>query len=84
MKVTPVTSSQISHIGHDAENNKMVIVFARGGSPYMYDNVTAEKHATLIGDGTGIGSRFHQMFKKNAEEHPYSKYDGPVEMGEAS
>lgn len=89
MKLSPVQSSNISHIGHDAARGQMMIQFARGGTRYVYDNVTAEHYAALIGDGTGIGSRFHSDFKLQSEQHPYSRYDetlhGPVEIeGEVS
>lgn len=88
MKLSPVSSSQISHIGHDPSTNRMVIQFAKGGTRYVYGNVTADHHAELIGDGTGIGSRFHSMIKGDAKSFPYSKHDealhGPVEIeGEA-
>lgn len=87
MKLVPVKSSQISHIGHDAEKSRMVIQFAKGGTRYVYENVTAAQHEALVGSES-VGSHFHTNFKNKAEDFPYSKHDealhGPVEIeGEA-
>jgi hypothetical protein len=86
MKLSPVSSSQISHIGHCPETNRMVIQFARGGTRYIYENVTAAQHEALVG-ATSVGSHFHTNFRNNPD-FPYSRHDaelhGPVEIeGEA-
>lgn len=87
MKLKPVSSSQISHIGHDPATSRMVVQFAKGGTRYVYENVTAEQHEALVGSES-VGSHFHTNFKSNPQDFPYSKHDealhGPVEIeGEA-
>lgn len=78
MKLAPVDSSQITHIGHDPESSRMVVKF-KSGQLYAYDNVTPEQHEALIG-AKSIGSHFHTNFKSQPSAFPYSKYDGQVEF----
>lgn len=86
MKLHPVKSSQISHVGHDPEKNRMVVQFLKG-SRYVYENVTADHHAALLA-ATSVGSHFIANFKNNPTAFPYSKHDaslhGAVEIHEAT
>ena len=76
--MTPVESSQIHSIGHDAETNTLAIRFknSRGqpGSLYHYDNVTAEDFAAFQG-AESIGSHFYKHIKPAAEKYPFRKID---------
>ncbi len=80
----PVESSQIKAIGHDPAASRLYVEFPPGkknptarGSVYSYENVPAEKHAALVGDGVkdhSIGRHFGQHIKSNPD-HPYKKLD---------
>lgn len=78
----PVTSSQIKAIGHDVTANQLYIEFPKksGRSVYRYDNVTADQHAALIGEGKAdgehsVGRHFGQHIKAKADDHPFTKLD---------
>lgn len=60
IRLTPVTSSQIAAIGHDAASNTLAIQFLKQGQPgsvYHYSNVTPEQFAEFR-DAESIGSHF--------------------------
>lgn len=57
-----VVSSNIEAIGHDEETQELHVRF-KGGTVYAYDSVPVEIHQELLGDGTGIGGRFHKIVK---------------------
>lgn len=79
MRLEPVQSSNIVAVGHDAETSKLFVQFKSGGT-YQYDNVPPEAHAAFVG-AESVGKHFHAEIKGKYEG---SKYDGPVEMGDAS
>ena len=63
--MTPVTSSQISAIGHDAETRQMYVEFPKKTGPssvYLYENVS-------------VGSHFIQNIKNAPIAFPFSKLD---------
>lgn len=62
MELKPVKSSNIEAVGHDPETQELHVQF-KGGAIYAYDSVPEELHTELIGDGTGIGGRFHKIVK---------------------
>lgn len=62
IKLEPVKSSNIEAIGHNAETQQLRVQF-KGGTIYAYDSVPEEVHQELLGDGIGIGGRFHKLVK---------------------
>lgn len=62
VKLEPVKSSNIEAVGYDAETQELQVQF-KGGSVYAYDSVPEEIHLELIGNGEGIGGRFHKKVK---------------------
>jgi hypothetical protein len=86
--MTPVTSSQIKAIGHDAQENHLYVEFHPGkktpekpGSVYRYGGIEAAHHNALLGvdadgkavDGHSIGSHFGRHIKGNPEAHPFTR-----------
>ena len=74
IEMTPVTSSQIRAIGHDAESQTLRVEFVRGGASYDYQNVTAEMHQNLM-KAESVGSFFSQNIKANPTLFPYAKVE---------
>lgn len=76
--LTPVESSQIHSIGHDAETNTLAIRFKNyKGEPsslYQYRNFTADDFAAFK-SAESIGSHFGKHIKKEVEKHPFQKID---------
>jgi len=75
--MTPIESSQLAAIGHDAENNTLAIQFKRGegvGNTYYYQNVNAEQFQQFQG-AESIGSHFYKNIKPFAEKFPFKKID---------
>jgi len=76
--MTPVDSSQIHSIGHDAASNTLAIRFkSYKGEPsslYHYDNFTADDFAAFK-DAESIGRHFGQNIKNATEKHPFQKVD---------
>jgi hypothetical protein len=72
--LTPVESSQIHSIGHDAATNTLAIRFknyrGEATSVYHYDNFTAEDFAAFR-DAESIGKHFAQHIKPATEKYPY-------------
>lgn len=63
MDMQPVSSSLISAIGYDAEEKKLGVEFARGGT-YEYDDVPPEAYEEFIG-ADSIGKYFLANIKNN-------------------
>lgn len=65
----PVTSSTISHIGHDPNLNRLTIKFHNGGT-YSYDGVSADEHKALL-NAPSVGKHFaaHVRPKYKATKH---------------
>ena len=55
---TPVKSSMISSVGYDAGARTLHVKFPNGGH-YLYEDVTPEQHAALVG-ADSIGKHFAQ------------------------
>lgn len=76
--MTPVESSQIDSIGHDADTSTLAIRFKnfKGelGILYHYDNVTADDFAAFRG-AESIGKHFGATIKNATERHPFRKID---------
>lgn len=76
--LTPVESSQIHSIGHDAATNTLAIRFKNyKGEPsslYHYSNFTADDFAALR-DAESIGKHFGQHIKPATEKYPYRRVD---------
>jgi len=76
--MTPVESSQIHSIGHDAETNTLAVRFKNSkgvpSSLYHYDNFTAEDFAAFSG-AESVGSHFYKHIKPAAEKYPFRKID---------
>ncbi|MGT2429285.1 KTSC domain-containing protein [Cupriavidus basilensis] len=76
--LTPVESSQIHSIGHDAESGTLAVRFKnKAGEPtslYHYRNVTAEDFAAFSG-AESIGSHFYKHIKPFAEKYPYERIE---------
>ncbi len=64
MKMHPIISSTISHIGHDAATGEMHITF-KSGKTYHYGNVSAQQFDDFK-NAPSIGSHFHKYFRGNA------------------
>lgn len=69
----PVTSSQISAVGYDADSQTLAIRFAdrvrKDGTPipgatYHYYDIPQAAHQALVGSDS-IGSHFHQHIRSN-------------------
>lgn len=76
----PVASSQISAIGYDATTNQLYVDFGKPPkhSVYRYDNVDANLHAALMGEGVenhSVGRYFIRNIKNAPEKYPYAKLD---------
>lgn len=76
--MSPVESSQIEAIGHDAESQTLAIRFRNykggRGSLYHYANFTAEDFAEFQG-AESIGSHFKRVIKADAERWPFTRID---------
>jgi hypothetical protein len=75
--LTPVESSQLHSIGHDAATNTLAIRFLSKGGPgslYHYANFTAEDFAAFL-DVESKGSFFKRYIKINPNRYPYTKID---------
>lgn len=62
MELKPVKSSNIEAVGYDTETQELQVQF-KGGSIYAYDSVPEEIHLELLGNGEGIGGRFHKVVR---------------------
>lgn len=63
MKLTPVQSSNIKAIGHDADKNELHVQF-QSGTTHVYSGVDADKHNALV-NADSIGSHFHHHVKSS-------------------
>jgi hypothetical protein len=72
INMTPVSSSQIAAVGHDAETKTLRIQFVKGNATYDYANVTTELHKSMM-DAPSVGSFFSNNIKNNPTLFPFSK-----------
>lgn len=70
MKMMPVTSSQVSHVGYDATTKTMAVHFHNGGR-YHYANVEDSHFGALV-SAKSIGKHLHQHFK-SSKHHPATR-----------
>lgn len=71
--MTPVASSQIAEIGHDAEHQILAIRFKSETQPlYYYENFDAAKFAEFSA-AESIGSYFYKRIKPWPDMHPYTR-----------
>lgn len=78
MNMQPVTSNQITEIGHDAATNILAVRFKHGGTLYHYAGVDAEKFeqfraAESIGAFLGQQIKGKHSFTKIAEKKEEDK-----------
>jgi len=74
MKMEPVESRHISHIGHEERTGLMRVRFQNGGE-YMFGNVQPEKFKAMM-EADSIGQFFHREIKNN-KAHSYVKMEPP-------
>lgn len=83
IELSPVESSQIHSIGHDASTNTLAICFkdkaGGAGSLYHYANVDADAFAQFKG-ADSIGSHFYKTFKHAKEKYPYARIEQDTEQ----
>lgn len=70
-ELTPVKSSQISAMGHDAAHKVMTVQF-KNGSTYEYQNVDEALYNKIM-SADSVGKAFDAEIKKQAGAHPFSK-----------
>lgn len=61
MSIVLVKSSNISHVGYDADTRDLTVKF-KTGATHRYADVPPEKHAALMA-ADSIGSHFHQNIR---------------------
>jgi hypothetical protein len=69
----PVSSSNISSIGHDPRHNVLEVEF-RSGRVFQYSDVNPDEHAALMG-AKSIGSHFANLIKP--VKPATAVFDGP-------
>lgn len=74
MKLSPVKSTNIAAVGHDPATSQLVVQF-KSGAAHVYEGVTAEDHAALVG-AESVGKHFIANIKNKFAS---SKYEGEVE-----
>lgn len=75
INMTPVNSSQIHSIGHDAATNTLAIRFKSRGEPaslYHYSNVSVDDFAAFKG-AESISSHFYKNIKPDTERYPFQR-----------
>lgn len=70
MEMHSVSSSQVSHMGHDPQTNTMHVRF-HNGALYEYQNVTADEHDALKNAGSIGATLRHAVAGK-----PYKRIGG--------
>jgi hypothetical protein len=68
ISLSPVKSSQISHIGHDPATNTLAVKFNRGDTEYHYPNVD-EKAFNAFKGAESLG----KYFGKHIKSLPFTK-----------
>ena len=69
--LTPVQSSTIAAMGHDADHSVMTVQF-KNGSTYEYQNVEAPLFDRIMG-AESVGKAFDAEIKKQSGKHPFTK-----------
>lgn len=69
--MTPVQSSNINAIGHDAETKTLTVRF-HNGTEYAYRNVEADTFVKILA-APSVGSAFHTLVKSKPDEFPYTR-----------
>ena len=84
--LTPVKSSKLHAIGHDAARQTLAIQFFAKGAPgnvYHYQNFTAQEF-TAFASAESVGKHFIAHIQPHKEKHPYTNMGVPAEIGRAS
>lgn len=63
MKLNPVNSSNITHVGYDAASQEMHIQFS-SGKTYSYVGVSPEQHQALV-NADSVGAHFAKAIRPN-------------------
>jgi hypothetical protein len=77
--LTPVKSSQLAAIGHDAATETLAIQFLQKGQPgnvYHYRNFTAAEYAAFA-SAESAGSHFGKHIKPHGDKHPFTNMGVP-------
>jgi len=61
VEMKPVESSNISHIGHDAEANEMHVTY-KSGATYVYSDVGVALHDQVV-NSQSVGTAVNKMIK---------------------
>ncbi len=80
--LSPVSSSQISAIGHDEDTNTLAIQFHSRigpGSIYHYSNFDASAFKAFR-DAESIGSHFGKHIKPHVDKHPFKNVSPKKEV----
>ncbi len=78
--LTPVKSSKLHAIGHDAASQTLAIQFFAKGAPgnvYHYANFTAQEFTAFSG-AESVGKHFIAHIQPHKEKHPYQNMGVPV------
>jgi hypothetical protein len=81
--LTPVKSSKLVAIGHDAASQTLAVqFFAKGlpGNVYHYSNFSAEEF-TAFATAESVGKHFIQHIQPHKEKHPYVNMGVPSAAG---
>lgn len=72
VKLRPIESSMISHVGYDEGEQLLRVKFKRGDATYEYSDVTVQAHDALI-KAPSIGKHFHQFIRGTFESKKLSQ-----------
>lgn len=78
--LTPVKSSKLHAIGHDAASQTLAIQFFAKGAPgnvYHYQNFTAQEYTAFAG-AESVGKHFIAHIQPHKEKHPYQNMGVPA------
>lgn len=78
MRVYPIQSSNIVHIGYDRPSSVLLVEFT-AGQWYRYVGVEVKVFGELL-SAKSVGSAFYTLVKANPARYPYAKVD--VELTE--
>lgn len=73
-----VESSNISHVGYDADKRELHVTFKANGKTYVHANVEPDQHIDMMDAataGASIGSHYAKHFRGN-DRHPHRPLEG--------
>ena len=71
--MTPVNSSNVTHIHYDPERQVLKVKF-KGGTTYEYHDVSQEKHDALMASDS-IGNHLHKHVKPHHRFNRLNSWD---------